>query len=124
MKAELSLFGFLVTPRNYYTGVSETALSTYDCSRFAPNPPSFKTRRPLRFHAGSGRWEGRRAAGTHSLFILPRDTGHSGVCLSSASGFRIWAPTLGLEFEEGKTRSGAAVECGKKSGCLSGEVGN
>lgn len=36
MKAELSLFGFLVTPRNYYTGVSETAPSTYDCSRFAP----------------------------------------------------------------------------------------
>lgn len=32
------------------------------------------------------------------------------------------APTLGLEFGEG-TRSGADVECGKKSGCLGGEAG-
>jgi hypothetical protein len=75
---------------------------------------------------GQQRWEGRRAAGTLSLglFTVPRHRGHSGVCLSSTLGFRNWAPTLRLEFGERTTRSGADVECRKKSDCLCGEAGS
>lgn len=131
MKAELSLFGFLVTPRNYYTGVSETAQSTYDCSRFAPGgmlgrvvPPSFETRGTLRFPVGSGRVGGKEGGWDSSLglLMLLRGGGQSGVCLSSASVVRIWDPTLGLEFEEGATRSGADVESRMKLGYLSGRL--
>lgn len=87
-------------------------------------PPSSK---PVGLSAslwGQEGWEGRREAGIPclGLLMLLRGGGQSGVCLSSASGIRIWDPTLGLEFEEGATRSGADVESRKKSGYLAGRL--
>lgn len=106
MKAELSLFGFLVTPRNYYTGVSETAQSTFDCSRFAPgrdarqgNPPSFETRGTLGFPAGSGRVGGKEGGWdprSGSVMLLRGRRPIGGV-----SELHLGYPNLGSDFGTG-----------------------